>query len=43
MPPFTPFLPESVPTIPIGKEESKELTKLQFIPESLPSLASSHH
>jgi acetolactate synthase-1/2/3 large subunit len=43
MPPFTPFLPEYVPTIPISKEESKELTKLQFIPKSLPSLVSSPH
>ncbi len=43
MPPFTPFLPESVPTIPIGKEHSKELTKSQFISKSLPSLVSSPH
>ncbi|NEO18533.1 MULTISPECIES: thiamine pyrophosphate-binding protein [unclassified Moorena] len=43
MPPFTPFIPESVPTIPIGKKQSKELTKSQFISKSLPSLVSSPH
>jgi acetolactate synthase-1/2/3 large subunit len=43
MPPFTPFLPESVPTMPIGKEESKELTytKLRInVPVRLPSFVS---
>lgn len=44
VPPFTPFLPEYVPTIPIGKEESKAptYTKLQFnVRESLPLFVSS--
>lgn len=43
VPPFTPFLSESLLTIPIGKEESKELTESQFIPENLHSLVSSPH
>ncbi|KAB8330252.1 thiamine pyrophosphate-binding protein [Scytonema tolypothrichoides VB-61278] len=46
MPPFTPFLPEYAPTVPISKQESKDIsyTKLQSnLPKSVPSLVSSPH
>lgn len=46
MPPFTPFLPDHVPTIPIGMEESKEIyyTKSPTnLPKSLPLIVSSPH
>jgi acetolactate synthase-1/2/3 large subunit len=46
VPPFTPFLPEYFPTIPLVKEDSKRIscTKLQSnFPESSPVLVSSPH